>query len=41
MLRSRFSEQFVLSIPTEYDYHYSSPRVAEIMHLIQTLYTEV
>ena len=40
IIRSRFSEQFVLRVPSEYDYHFSSPRVAEVTHVLQRLHTE-
>ena len=40
IIRSRFSEQFVLRVPSEYDYHFSSPRVAEVTHVLQRLHAE-
>ena len=39
IIRSRFSEQFVLRVPSEYDY-FSSPRVAEVTHVLQRLHAE-
>ncbi|XP_024516129.1 uncharacterized protein LOC112341010 [Selaginella moellendorffii] len=41
IVRSKYSQQFILCCPEEYDYHYSSSRVSEICDTLVAVYRVV